>query len=82
MITILHSYFSVPGRLRLLIRWLAEFVVFLAQLAVLALLAWAIFGLIEQRGGFLRPQPHQPLSPDFISHHSYQNVAPRREREI
>jgi hypothetical protein len=82
MITIIHSYFSVPGRLRFLIRWLAEFVVFLAQIAVLALLAWAVFGLIEQRGGFLNPQSHQPLSPDFISHHSRRNIAPRRERGI
>jgi hypothetical protein len=82
MITIIHSYFSVPGRWRFLIRWLAEFVLFLAQIAVLALLAWAVFGLIEQRGGLLNPQPHQPLSPDFISHHPLQKVAQRRLYEI
>ena len=82
MLTTIHSYFAVPGRLRFLIGWLAEFLLFLVQIAVLALLAWAVYGLVLQRGGLLNPQPHQPFSPDFITYHPHRIVVPRRQREI
>ena len=81
MLANIHSYLSVLGRLRFVLRWLAEFLLFFAQLTVLIVLAWAVFELIEQRGGLLNPQPHQPFSPDFINYHPSRIVAPRRERE-
>ena len=82
MLAIVHAYFSVPGRLRFLVRWLAEFLLFLVQIAVLALLAWAVYGLVLQRGGLLNHQPHEPFSPDFISHHPHRIAVSRRQREI
>jgi hypothetical protein len=35
----------------------------------------------EHRGGFFHPQPHQPMSPDFISHHPHRSVTLRSVRE-
>ncbi len=81
MLANIHSYLSVPGRLQFVLRWLAEFVLFVAQIVILIVFVWAVFELIEQRGGFLNPQPHQPFSPDFIDYHPRHTGAPRRERE-
>jgi hypothetical protein len=81
MLATIYAHLCVPGRLRFVLRWLAELLLFLAQLMALVLVAWAVFRLIEQRGGFLNPQPHQPFSPDFINYHPRRIVAPRRERE-
>jgi hypothetical protein len=82
MLTTIHTYLSVPGRLRFLIGWVAQFLLFLSGVTVLVLLAWSIFRLIEHPGGFLNPQPSEPFSPDFISYRPHWITAPRREREI
>ena len=82
MLATIHSYFAVPGRLRFLVGWLAQFLLFLMQIAVLALLAWAVYGIVLQRGGLLNPQLHEPFSPDFISDHPHQIAIPRRQCEI
>ena len=63
MLAIIHAYFSVPARLRFLVRWLAEFLLFLVQLAVLALLAWAVYGTSSGFHIFLNPKRRE-ITPD------------------
>jgi len=70
MLSLLYAYLCVPRRLRFILRWLAA-CLFLVVLALVLILFYRILMTVPKHHGWiLHPQPHQPLSPDFIRDHA------------
>lgn len=70
MHTLINAFRRVPLSFQLIFRWLGM-CLYLAVLAlVLVLIARIVISIRENSGGWLfHPQPHQPMSPDFIHYH-------------
>ena len=81
MLALLYAYLCVPRRLRFIVRWIAACLFIVVLVPVLILFSRVLLTLPMHRGSWFRPQPHQPMSPDFLSHHPHQSVTPRRVRE-
>jgi predicted PurR-regulated permease PerM len=81
MFALLYAYLCVPRRLRFIVRWLAACFVIVVIVLVLILFVRILGTLPEHHRHWFEPQPHQPMSPDFISHHLHRSVFPRRFRE-
>ena len=77
----IYAYLCVPGRFRFIVRWMAAGFVLVVLILVCLLFYRVLITLPEHRGGFLHPEPHQPMSPDFIRHHPHRTVTLRRVRE-
>ncbi len=74
MLALLYAYLCIPRRLRFLVRWLAACFFLVVLVLVLILFVRILGTLPTHHGRWFQPQPHQPMSPDFISF-------PRRVRE-
>jgi hypothetical protein len=74
MLALLYAYLCVPRRLRFIARWLAACFFLVVLVLVLILFVRILGALPKHHGRWFQPQPHQPMSPDFISF-------PRRVRE-
>ncbi len=81
MLALLYAYLCVPRRLRFIVRWLAACFVIAVVVLVLILFSRILGTLLNLHGRWFQPQPHQPMSPDFISHHPHHSVVLRRVRE-
>ncbi len=81
MLALLYAYLCVPRGLRFVVRWLAMCFFVVVLFLVCLLFYCVLIRLPEHRGGFLHPEPHQPMSPDFIRHHPHRSVTLRRVRE-
>ncbi len=67
MLALLYAYLCVPRRLRFIVRWLAACFVIAVVVLVLILFSRVLSTVPKHRGHWFHPQPHQPMSPDFIS---------------
>jgi hypothetical protein len=67
MLALLFAYLCVPRRLRFIARWLAACFVIAVAVLVLILFLRVLGTVPGHHGRWFQPQPHQPMSPDFIS---------------
>lgn len=81
MLALLYAYLCVPVRLRFIVRWLAASFFIVVLVMVLVLFARVLLTLPKHRGWLLQPQPHQPLSPDFICYQLRRPIISRRANE-
>ncbi len=67
MLPLIYAYLCVPRRFRFIFRWLAMCMFIVVVALVLILFARTLIAVRRNHGHWLlHPQPHQPLSPDFI----------------
>jgi hypothetical protein len=71
MLSLFYAYLCVPRRFRFILRWLAASVFLIVLVLVLMLFYRVLMAVPGHRGWILHPQPHQPLSPDFIRDHAH-----------
>ena len=77
MLSLLYAYLCVPRRLRFILRWLAA-CLFVAVLALVLILFYRVLMTVPNHHGWIfHPQPHQPLSPDFIRDHAHRHYHPK-----
>jgi len=81
MLAMIYAYLCVPGQFRFIVRWMAAGFVLVVLILVLILFARIILTMPIHHGNFFQPEPHQPMSPDFIRHHPHSRVTLRRVRE-
>lgn len=81
MLALLYAYLCVPRRLRFIVRWLAACFFIVVLVMVLILFSRILGTLPGRHGRWFQPQPHMPMSPDFISHHPRHGAFLRRVRE-
>jgi len=81
MFAMIWAYLCVPRRFRFIARWIAAGFVLVVLVLVLILFARIILTMPMHHGNLFRPEPHQPMSPDFISHQPRRSVTMRRVRE-
>ena len=81
MFAMICAYLCIPVRFRFIARWIAVVFVLVVVALVLILFARIILPMPMHRGSLLHPKSHQPMSPDFISHHPHRSVTLRRVRE-
>jgi hypothetical protein len=74
MLALLYAYLCVPRRFRFIVRGLAACFFLVVLVLVLILFLRILDTVPKHYGRWFQPQPHQPMSPDFISF-------PRRIRE-
>lgn len=78
MLALIFAYLCVPRRLRFIFRLLAMCLFVVVLVLVLILFARVLLTLRNNHGHWLlHPQPHQPLSPDFISDHPNRQYRPK-----
>ena len=78
MFAMFWAYLCVPRRFRFIARWIAAGFVLVVLVLVLILFTRIILTMPLHHGNFFRPESHQPMSPDFISHHPIHPVTVRR----
>jgi hypothetical protein len=79
MFSLLCAYLCVPRRFRFILRWLAA-CAFVVVLAMVLMLFWRVLQTLpEHHGWILHPQPHQPISPDFIMYDLSRHYRPTKE---
>ncbi len=79
MLSLLYAYLVAPGRLRLILRWLAMGFFIFILILVLSVFLRTLQSVRRNHGHSLfHPESHQPLSPDFIT---YQLHRHRRHEE-
>jgi len=81
MFAMIWAYLCVPRRFRFIARWIAAGFVLVVLVLVLILFARIILTMPLHHGNLLRPEPHQPMSPDFIRHHLHSGATLRRVHE-
>jgi hypothetical protein len=81
MLALMYAYLCVPRRFRFLARWLAVCLFLVVLILVLILFSQVLLTLPGRSWSWFHPQPHRPMSPDFISRHLRQSVTLRRIRE-
>ena len=81
MLAMIYAYLCVPGRFRFIVRWIAAGFVLVVLVLVIILFARIILTMPMHHGNLFRPEPHQPLSPDFIRHYPQRIVTLRRVHE-
>ena len=77
MLSLLYAYLCVPRRLRFILRWLAACFFVVVLVLVLMLFYRILIMLPKHHGWILHPEPHQPLSPDFIRDHAHWHYRPK-----
>jgi len=78
MFAMICAYLCIPERFRFIVRRIAAALVLVVVILVLILFARIILTMPMHHGSLLHPKSHQPMSPDFISHHPQRHVALRR----
>ena len=78
MFAMICAYLCIPVRFRFIFRWIAAALVLVVVILVLILFARIILTMPMHHGSLLQPKSHQPMSPDFISHHPIHPVTVRR----
>jgi hypothetical protein len=81
MFAMIWAYLCVPRRFRFIARWVAAGFVLVVVALVLLLFARIILTMPIHHGNLFRPEPHQPMSPDFIRHHPHSCATLRRVHE-
>jgi hypothetical protein len=81
MFALIWAYLCVPERFRFIVRWIAAGFVLMVLVLVLILFTRILHTMPVHHGNLFRPEPHQPSSPDFISHLPRHNVTLRSVRE-
>lgn len=81
MFALICAYLCIPERFRFIVRWLAAASVLVVVILVVILFARIILAIPMHHGSLLHPRSHQPMSPDFISHHPHRSVTVRSVRE-
>ena len=81
MFAMICAYLCVPERFRFIVRWIAAGFVLVVLVLVLILFARIILTMPLHHGNLFRPEPHQPMSPDFIRHHLHNGATLRRVHE-
>jgi len=81
MFAMICAYLCIPVRFRFIARWLAAGFVLVILVLVLIVFTRIILTMPIHHGNLFHPEPHQPMSPDFISHHLHRSNLPRSVRE-
>lgn len=81
MFAVVCAYLCIPERFRFIVRWIVAGLVLVVVILVLILFARIILTMPIHHGSLLHPKSHQPMSPDFISHHPRRSVNVRSVRE-
>ena len=76
MLSLLYAYLIAPRGFRRVLRWLALCLFLVVLVMVVMLFGQVLRTLPKHHGWIFHPQPHQPLSPDFIRDHAHRHYRP------